>query len=85
VSCAPIHRIVKRSLSDAVPVFVGGHRCLIIPAMKLDETRKPPPIILLGGTAQTIQSWVGHYNFFARHRDVIAVELRGQVVYCIVF
>ena len=34
--------------------------------------------MLLGGTAQTIGSWVGQVPGLSREREVIAVELRGQ-------
>ena len=37
-----------------------------------------PPLVLIGGTAQVITSWVGHTSAFARGRRFIIYEARGQ-------
>lgn len=37
-----------------------------------------PPLVLIGGTAQVINSWVGHTSFLARERRFIIYEARGQ-------
>ena len=37
-----------------------------------------PPLVLLGGTAQTIASFVGHHAHLARRRDLVHYEARGQ-------
>lgn len=36
------------------------------------------PMVLLAGTSQTINSWVGHAQSFAKHRNVLQYEARGQ-------
>jgi pimeloyl-ACP methyl ester carboxylesterase len=57
-------------------MFVKNFRCLRIPPS--DSKIANPPLVLLGGTAQTINSWIGHYPALSRHREVFCVELRGQ-------
>lgn len=37
-----------------------------------------PPLMLIGGTAQVINSWVGHTSAFAKDRRFIIYEARGQ-------
>lgn len=37
-----------------------------------------PPLIILSGTAQSIQTWAPHVSHFAKNRRVIIPELRGQ-------
>lgn len=63
------------SLSSNNVQFVGKHRTLRVAAAK---DKGLPPLVLLGGTAQTINSWVGHYAGLSRERDLWIVELRGQ-------
>jgi len=65
----------RKSAPPVIPSFVGRHRCIRIPA-QIDSGL--PPVIILGGMAQTLSSWVGHLSAIAKKRDVIAVELRGQ-------
>lgn len=36
------------------------------------------PLIILLGTAQSIQTWAPHVNHFSRNRRLIIPELRGQ-------
>lgn len=37
-----------------------------------------PPLVLIGGTAQWLDSWAGHLPAFARGRQCLAYEPRGQ-------
>lgn len=37
-----------------------------------------PPLIILSGTAQSIQTWAPHVNHFSKNRRLIIPELRGQ-------
>jgi pimeloyl-ACP methyl ester carboxylesterase len=39
-----------------------------------------PPIVLLGGTAQTLNSMLMHHAPFSKHRDILHYECRGQGV-----
>lgn len=57
--------------------FIGNHRVVVVPAVEKGPTPFPP-IVLLGGTAQTAQSWTGHLPGLSRWRDVVYLELRGQ-------
>jgi len=59
----------------STPIFIGKHRCVRLSAV---EPRGLPPLLLLGGTAQTVNSWIAHYDVLSRNRDVVALELRGQ-------
>jgi len=52
-----------------------GHRCLRLPAAR---PAGKPPLVVLGGTAQTVHSWVGHVQALSRDRDLLILELRGQ-------
>ena len=54
-----------------------GHRCRLAgPAQPLVPPR--PPLVLIGGTAQTIDSWAGHVPKLSRHRLVLCYETAGQ-------
>jgi 3-oxoadipate enol-lactonase len=37
-----------------------------------------PPLVVVGGLAQTLASWGGHARALARHREVVVYEARGQ-------
>ncbi len=37
-----------------------------------------PPLVLLGGTAQWLDSWQGHLTELAQSRRVLLYETRGQ-------
>lgn len=61
------------------PTRIGAHRCLRIgPFRDAKGEAHRPPLVLLGGTAQTIESWVGHSQALARDRELVIPELRGQ-------
>ena len=57
------------------PLVINGHRALL-----LSPRREPsrPPLVLLGGTAQWLDSWVGHLSALAQKRRVLLYETRGQ-------
>jgi len=38
----------------------------------------PPPIIILGGMAQYIESWQPHFIDLSRERDVLMIEYVGS-------
>jgi len=45
--------------NELLPVYVNGRRCLILPGKKTNHV----PLVLLGGTAQTIDSWNHHLMY----------------------
>jgi pimeloyl-ACP methyl ester carboxylesterase len=56
--------------------FIGGQRCLKIPATKPNE--QYPTLVLLGGIAQTISSWEHHLPNLSKKRQVLVYECVGQ-------
>lgn len=42
------------------------------------ESRRGPPLVLLGGMTQTLSSWSGQIRSLAAGREVIVYEARGQ-------
>ena len=49
------------------------------PASSMESVESaPPPIIILGGMAQCIESWQHHFNDFSRERDVLMYEYLGS-------
>ena len=79
-------------LEDASMHLLQGRRCLLVRARKIqnrnyknavekdtdDGISPPPPIIILGGMAQCIESWQHHFADFSRERDVMMYEYLGQ-------
>lgn len=62
-----------RSLS-----VISGHRAVVLgPRLRAGEERKTP-LVLLGGTAQWLDSWTGHLSALARARTVLLYETAGQ-------
>ena len=58
-------------------ITLSGHRAMLVrPPEALSDAQ--PPLVLLGGTAQWLDSWAGHLATFARRRSVILYETRGQ-------
>ena len=56
-----------------VPVRLCGHRALLVGPLKPTSARSsPPPVVLIGGTAQWIDSWslTGHLTKLAMKRQV---------------
>ena len=71
--------------SARIPSFIGRRRNMLIRghrAVRLGPLRPPavprPPLVLIGGTAQWIDSWTGHLKALARQRQVLLYETRGQ-------
>lgn len=48
------------------------------PPQQQQAQQQSPPLVLIGGTAQVINSWVGHTSALARERRLIIYEARGQ-------
>ncbi len=69
--------------------FIGGRRCLHITSYRrrskmtnnAPSSASPPstpPLVILGGMAQCIESWQHHFLDFSRERDVLMIEYLGQ-------
>lgn len=69
--------------------YVAGQRCLWTPqktpqassasvASTKSTNDNPPPVVILGGMAQSIASWEHHVPSFAQSRSVLLYECRGQ-------
>ena len=75
---------MRRSiLAMALPPleFLAGRRCLRLPKQVPSQTtggENNNPLVLIGGTAQSITSWQAHYHSLAIKRDVVVYEARGQ-------
>lgn len=61
----------------AIHTTFCGHRALLLGPLKANCAPRPP-LVLLGGTAQWIGSWMGHLTPLARERHVLCYETRGQ-------
>lgn len=55
---------------------INGHRALLLGPKLRGEPQNP--VLLLGGTAQWLDSWMGHLSALARTRQVLLYETRGQ-------
>ena len=58
-------------------IVLNGHRALLLGPTRATALRRPP-LVLLGGTAQWLDSWTGHLSGLARERQVLLYEVRGQ-------
>ena len=69
-----------RPSAVASPIALLGHRALLLgPTDASALSLAPrPPLVLLGGTAQWLDSWTGHLSALARRRRVLLYETRGQ-------
>jgi pimeloyl-ACP methyl ester carboxylesterase len=54
--------------------YVAEQRCLFLPCSRPSY----PPVVLLGGMAQSIPSWEAHAASMAPSRHVLVYEARGQ-------
>ena len=63
------------NISDVDDVKRGIH--LFDSEMPHEDTNHPP-LVILSGTAQSIQTWAPHVKHFSKDRRVIIPELRGQ-------
>ncbi|KAI2514224.1 hypothetical protein MHU86_117 [Fragilaria crotonensis] len=66
-----IHILAAHGLS---PTLIAGRRCLL----KVDRTSDQNPLILVGGTAQTIASWESHVPALSKNRPFMVYECIGQ-------
>ena len=58
---------------------IRGHRAVTLGPLRPPANFPPrPPLVLIGGTAQWIDSWTGHLKALARERQVLLYEARGQ-------
>lgn len=57
---------------------IGGRRCLVAPCRNPSSKGTNPPLIIIGGTAQTIFSWEHHIPGLSKDRDVLVYECLGQ-------
>ena len=62
--------------SPALRSTLCGHRTLLLGPTRPQAQR--PPLVLLGGTAQWLDSWSGHLTSLSRERQVLLYETRGQ-------
>ena len=58
------------------PTTICGHRALMLGPLRPGPER--PPLVLLGGTAQWLDSWTGHLSALAQKRKVLLYETAGQ-------
>ena len=66
-----------RVAANTLPIVsLAGHRALLCGPTSSQPLR--PPLVLLGGTAQWLDSWTGHLSALARRRRVLLYETRGQ-------
>ena len=69
------------SVANSKVLYVDGSRCMIIPATlnKKDYQKLHPPIVIMGGIAQTISSWEHHIPALSRsNRHIVLYECIGQ-------
>jgi pimeloyl-ACP methyl ester carboxylesterase len=57
--------------------FIAGRRCLIVPSPS-PSASSSPPLLLIGGTAQSTASWVAHTPALSKDRHLVLYEGRGQ-------
>lgn len=53
---------------------IAGRRCLL----KISQDSDKPPVVLLGGTAQSIASWEPHVPVLSKDRSLLVYEGMGQ-------
>mmetsp|Transcript_12204 Transcript_12204/g.18899 ORF Transcript_12204/g.18899 Transcript_12204/m.18899 type:complete len:356 (+) Transcript_12204:248-1315(+) len=82
IICSTIKKCCGLSLPTTNTIsYIEGQRCLFLPRSspnKNNEIDQSPPIVILGGMAQTIASWEFHARTFSRDRDVLVYECLGQ-------
>jgi pimeloyl-ACP methyl ester carboxylesterase len=65
------------NLSGLEQVNILGRKCLLANTKFRNDIDKPP-IVLLGGTAQTIASWDMHTPILSKDRSILVYECAGQ-------
>lgn len=68
---------VSLSAASTSPSYLAGHRAMLVGPMRATDASLPP-LVLLGGTAQWLDSWTGHLTALAAKRRVLLYETRGQ-------
>lgn len=63
--------------SSSAPMNLAGHRAILLGPLR-PAADTAPPLVLLGGTAQWLDSWTGHLTALAAKREVLLYETRGQ-------
>lgn len=58
--------------------YIAGRRALLLHPKKSTKVLNHPPLIILGGMAQSIASWEFHLPHFAKERSVLIYECLGQ-------
>ena len=74
------------SVRSKIPIreeirYIAGRRALLVhPPHKptINTMPKYPPLVLLGGMAQSISSWEFHLSSLSQHRSVLVYEALGQ-------
>ena len=67
----------EREANLPTTAVLCGHRVLLAGPKRITAVRRPP-VVLIGGTAQNLDSWGGHLSFLCRERRVMILEARGQ-------
>ena len=61
------------------PRMIRGKRCLVVEPPTLENQESSyPPLVLLGGMAQSLESWTPHLSALSRNRKVVVYECIGQ-------
>ena len=58
--------------------YIAGRRALLLHPKSANPAVDYPPLIILGGMAQSIASWEFHLPHFAKDRSVLIYECLGQ-------
>ena len=58
--------------------YIAGRRCLVAPCRDPSSREANCPLVVVGGTAQTISSWEHHVPGLSKDRDVLIYECLGQ-------
>ena len=64
-------------MRGAQTLSLAGHRAMLLGPLKAAAAPRPP-LVLIGGTAQWLDSWTGHLTALAGKRKVLLYETRGQ-------
>jgi hypothetical protein len=83
-SALTCRRYRRLATAAAAQQLLNGHRAILmgptaVPAAAGSEQQpRPPPLVLVGGTAQWLDSWAGHLPALAKERQCLLYEARGQ-------
>uniref|UniRef100_A0A7S2U7U3 AB hydrolase-1 domain-containing protein n=1 Tax=Attheya septentrionalis TaxID=420275 RepID=A0A7S2U7U3_9STRA len=76
-STATSRALSLNTKNDRKISYFAGHRCLLVPARHPHDD-SVTPLALMGGMAQTIESWEHHIPSLSKNRDLLIFECRGQ-------